>query len=598
MNRRQKIIVSVTGIFIVLLILVGLTYAYFLTQITGNTNDKSISVTTADLKLVYGDGNGVLEAANAIEPGDSINFKTTSGDTVDAKEFTVKNEGNITTSYVVVIEDVNVTWTTAGTTSDEEGNTVTYNAGDATSFKTNDFVYTLTCTSDVANSECNGIEKEVTFPINGGYLVLNNIKEDETQTYSLKMKYLETGIDQSADMNKTFTAKVDIENVVENNPYRGKTDTLAYTIINNAENVTAEEKALGYAELVATPPTSVANEVSGADESVLSVAQDDFGVSYYYRGNVQNNYVNFAGMCWKAVRIDGSGNTKLILEDQYAECNDNEDTDGEGTEDYQYTGNWSIGEGTYGYKTKIVNQEVTNEETGETTTETIINFKDADFYDDIRTATIRRYLLNFQDDEGSKLNGYHDKLVSGNWCSGDSVYETIENEDGTVIGYNLLDMTTDADDNGVLDSLEEKYKTQTTFSYGSHTRLLYLNINQNGGPTFKCDSTSFEYLDSDKIIPMYVGAITADEVAFAGGVWYGNGTSNHYLVSTQAYQGLSLLQYRENAVWNVAVLNNGTITRNKVDNSNYKKIRPMITLKSANTITGGIGTISDPYVIG
>ena len=52
MNRRQKIIVSVTGIFIVLLILVGLTYAYFLTRITGNTNDKSISVTTANLELL------------------------------------------------------------------------------------------------------------------------------------------------------------------------------------------------------------------------------------------------------------------------------------------------------------------------------------------------------------------------------------------------------------------------------------------------------------------------------------------------------------------------------------------------------------------
>ena len=33
MNRKQKIIVSVVGIFIVLLALVGLTYAYFLTQV-------------------------------------------------------------------------------------------------------------------------------------------------------------------------------------------------------------------------------------------------------------------------------------------------------------------------------------------------------------------------------------------------------------------------------------------------------------------------------------------------------------------------------------------------------------------------------------
>ena len=95
MNRRQKIIVSVTGIFLVLLIIVGLTYAYFLTKINGNENTKSISVSTANLALVYGDGNGII-SAEKIQPGT----------TLDKKEFTVSNEGNDTTDYVVVIEDV------------------------------------------------------------------------------------------------------------------------------------------------------------------------------------------------------------------------------------------------------------------------------------------------------------------------------------------------------------------------------------------------------------------------------------------------------------------------------------------------------------
>ena len=74
MNRRQKIIVSVVGIFIVLLALVGITYGYFLTRIQGNTNTTSITVTTADLKLVYGDGNGVLTPAELLMPGSDIKF--------------------------------------------------------------------------------------------------------------------------------------------------------------------------------------------------------------------------------------------------------------------------------------------------------------------------------------------------------------------------------------------------------------------------------------------------------------------------------------------------------------------------------------------
>ena len=69
MNRRQKIIVSVTGIFLVLLIIVGLTYAYFLTKINGNENTKSISVTTANLALVYGDGNGIITGAKINQKG-------------------------------------------------------------------------------------------------------------------------------------------------------------------------------------------------------------------------------------------------------------------------------------------------------------------------------------------------------------------------------------------------------------------------------------------------------------------------------------------------------------------------------------------------
>ena len=101
MNRRQKIVLSVTGIFLVLLLLVGLTYAYFLTRITGNTNDKSISVSTANLAIVYGNDDG-----SVIGEGEKI----TPGTTFEPKTFTVTNEGNDTTEYVVVIEDTSVTF--------------------------------------------------------------------------------------------------------------------------------------------------------------------------------------------------------------------------------------------------------------------------------------------------------------------------------------------------------------------------------------------------------------------------------------------------------------------------------------------------------
>ena len=39
MSRKNKIIISVTGIILVLVTLIGLTYAYYLTRINGNIND-------------------------------------------------------------------------------------------------------------------------------------------------------------------------------------------------------------------------------------------------------------------------------------------------------------------------------------------------------------------------------------------------------------------------------------------------------------------------------------------------------------------------------------------------------------------------------
>ena len=299
MNRRQGIIISITGIFIVLLLLVGLTYAYFLTEITTNENDKSVSVTVANLKLSYGDGNGIITTNETIVPGT----------TLDSKTFTVRNDGSLKTDYVVVIEDVKVTYATT------VGENV---AGTTATFESNDFVYTLTCESDGA--ACNGVNIETVFPMNGAVIAGNNIEVGKIHTYTLTVTYKETGVNQSADMNKMLEAKVNIADITSINPYSDNTNSLAYNIINNAIGLTTEEKNDGYAELVATPPTKVASALSATNESVLSVTQDDLGTSYYYRGSVKNNYVTFNNMCWRIVRIEGDGAVKLILADKDAEC--------------------------------------------------------------------------------------------------------------------------------------------------------------------------------------------------------------------------------------------------------------------------------------
>ena len=137
MNRRQKIIVSVVGIFIVLLALVGLTYAYFLTQVKGNTN-KSISVTTANLRLVYGGDDGSIIGDNEIIEPDT---------TFAPKTFTVTNEGNEKIdSYAVVIENFGVYYNEDSTIINENNVEVPVYRDDVTTLsRPEDFEIVITC---------------------------------------------------------------------------------------------------------------------------------------------------------------------------------------------------------------------------------------------------------------------------------------------------------------------------------------------------------------------------------------------------------------------------------------------------------------------
>jgi len=41
---------------------------------------------------------------------------------------------------------------------------------------------------------------------------------------------------------------------------------------------------------------------------------DDYGLTYYFRGNVTNNYVKFSDDIWRIVRINGDGTIRLVLD--------------------------------------------------------------------------------------------------------------------------------------------------------------------------------------------------------------------------------------------------------------------------------------------
>jgi len=194
MSRKNKIIVSVVGVTIVLLALLGLTYGYYLTRIQGNTNTTSISITTADLKLEYSEGEDSNISLTGLMPGQDI----------PAKTFTVTNSGNgRVDNYVVAIIDII--------------NTLT---------RTGDLTYTLTRVQknedEIVTGTCNGVDVLPTeasdgkkygpsYPNKNSMIITNSIEAGYVHEYSLKLNYRNfEDEDQSDDMGSSISGKVQI----------------------------------------------------------------------------------------------------------------------------------------------------------------------------------------------------------------------------------------------------------------------------------------------------------------------------------------------------------------------------------------------------
>ena len=158
MSRKQRIVISITGIVLVSLILIGLTYGYYLTKIKGNANSKSISVTTANLLLEYADVNDELITDSAGEPGKTW-----------TKTFVTTNKGNKTVTYGVALEHV----VTTLERKEELVYTLECKQYSKTGFSIDKTNKTVTGT---ISGTCNGVSEETTFPSIGTILVQNSIE--------------------------------------------------------------------------------------------------------------------------------------------------------------------------------------------------------------------------------------------------------------------------------------------------------------------------------------------------------------------------------------------------------------------------------------
>ena len=91
-----------------------------------------------------------------------------------------------------------------------------------------------------------------------------------------------------------------------------------------------------------------------------------------------------------------------------------------------------------------------------------------------------------------------------------------------------------------------------------------------------------------------IGLISADEVAFAGGV-FNSSNSSYYLYNSAAYWTMSPYYFSSSYAYVFLVYNNGYLLTNIVHNPHG--VRPVINLRSDVQISEGNGTQNNPFKV-
>lgn len=487
MEKQEKIpnIIAIIGAIVLLVLaVVGLSYAFFSAFIKNGETDPSIEGTGANLSLVYTDGKSVITSSN-IMPGWSA-----------TKTFTVTNNGEADTYYKLNISNITNEFVDGGLTfsiaSADGGTSVAEQA-----------VGTTTRT----------ISPSIT------------IAEGATHTYTITAKYINLNTDQTPDLGKSFSYTIGIE--------ASQKPTFKDIILANNE--------------VKTPITTPGAAVSTSSEALLASAEDDYGTSYYFRGAVTNNYVEFANKCWRIVRIGGDNTVKLILHNDNISNASNPCSSANNSTTaafVHYDGNI--------YKSEFNSNYNDNAYVG-----FMYGTPGSTTYEATHANTNKSTILtNLETWYNNNLKTYESVIDNNVFCNDKSL------SSGSGYSANATD-------------------------YAARERLYTSKI-----PSLKCNGELSK-------ITSKIGLITADELAFAGYAVRGYITTSYLKENATGYSWWSLSPagfYNKSLSYVFRVRSDNDaidICNVNVDSS----VRPVISLVSSITISGVSGTSEDPYVV-
>ena len=289
---------------------------------------------------------------------------------------------------------------------------------------------------------------------------------------------------------------------------------------------------------------SVSVTVVEATNGYLCKAKDAYGDSYYYRGNVTNNYVKFADKYWRIVRINGDGTVRIIYDGTSAHAN------GESSEDRQIgttAFNSSGDDNAYvGYMYGA---------TGASTyTETQVN---------TNNSTIKTYLDTWY--ENNIKGTTNEQYIADNLFCNDRSFAS--NNSGTGTG------------------ISRTYYRWSNFADNSNNNKMMLTCPQQND-AFTVNDTS----KGNGALTYGIGLVTTDEVVLAGG--YSDDNYDYYLYNGKEYWTMSPHTGSHGTGELIVCPSGSAECANYVINA--YGARPVINLKS-DVLTYGDGTMNNPY---
>ena len=263
-------------------------------------------------------------------------------------------------------------------------------------------------------------------------------------------------------------------------------------------------------EVVDAEPTLTTSSNNTSDASGLYASTDTNTCkpTYYFRGNVENNYVSFAGQTWRIVRVNEDGTIRIVMQDGI-----NNNTN------YQFNSNYN----NYAYMYYLNSQAKTQLESW------------------------------YQTNIGSETD------LAKNVASGAYYCE------------------------------QAKAKYSDSYTSGSAIMTTYNKYT----PDFKCSSDG----NGKGIVNASVGLLSYDEVVYAGG-YYGQNNRNYYLYNsaivwwTMSPQGFSDSDFYS---WVWRITESGNITIGVVGYSS--RLRAVLNLTADTQISDGDGTKENPFII-